>query len=856
MSIVAGISEKHLRMLKEGSGLSDRMVAERGYYTEESFGALRGLGFSNRQALTPALVIPLHDVYGGQAGFQIRPDSPRTSNDGKVIKYESPRGSRAILDVPLRCQADLANPTKTLYITEGAKKVDALADHGLVAISLNGVWNWRGTNASGGKTALADFEVIAFNGRLVRIVFDSDVVSKQAVAAALLRLRAFLERKGAEVEIIYLPPGEAGKTGIDDFLAGGGTIEELTTFASSKVVMPSVSGLRQILVGNRQVRDIANDCWAAILEDNDKNLSTFQNSGRLVRLDKSSGIPRLLEYTESDLQYQLGRLADFIRINGRGEEVAAELPSNVAKELLIDWEKPVPPLKEIVTTPIVDRTGVISMEPGYDARSELYYLHRGVPSRRLPESPSRDEVEQAVALIAEWLHDFPFASDADRCHAIAVPLTFIIREMISGPMPLFVVDAPTPGTGKTLLVETAIQIMEGGPGSITTQPRDDEEWRKRITALLLRARGSIVIDNVKRKLESPSLAAALTGDVWEDRLLGKSQTVTVKNRAVWVATGNNVQLDLETARRAVRCHLDAQRERPWEGRGFLHGDLREWVSENREELVWAYLVLIGNWVASGKPATRGPRLGMFESWSDVVGGVLKSAGIEGFLENRGVLYVTADPESAQWNAFVETWWEQLGDERVDVDALVPLLQTDGHLSYLVDSSGRASGTHSLKIRLGKALRERADRRIGRWYMRGHGISGHKKTNAYSLERAEIEAQRGEHPAGNPTVMEEDSKLSAESAECAECETRPVPHEELANPARNLQRNGSVSGRSVESKNTPHTPHTPQQLNLLGTHDEGRPRSSTANKPQCRQCGLGMSVVALSDVCGSCQSIRQ
>ena len=42
-----------------------------------------------------------------------------------------------------------------LFVTEGIKKGDSLASRELCAIALLGVWNWRGTNADGGKVALA-----------------------------------------------------------------------------------------------------------------------------------------------------------------------------------------------------------------------------------------------------------------------------------------------------------------------------------------------------------------------------------------------------------------------------------------------------------------------------------------------------------------------------------------------------------------------------------------------------------------------------------------------------------------------------------------------------------------------------
>ena len=108
-----------------------------------------------------------------------------------------------------------------MFVTEGIPKGDAAVSIGLCCIALLGVWNWRGSSEAGGKTALADWESIALNGREVYLAFDSDVTLKREVFAALARLKAFLESRGATVKIVYLPGGSHGeKTGLDDFIAG------------------------------------------------------------------------------------------------------------------------------------------------------------------------------------------------------------------------------------------------------------------------------------------------------------------------------------------------------------------------------------------------------------------------------------------------------------------------------------------------------------------------------------------------------------------------------------------------------------------------------------------------------------
>ena len=86
-------------MLREGSGLPEELIAERGYWSATQFAEVRRLGFSDRQCNVPALVVPLWDVDGQQRGYQLRPNVPRVGEDGRVLKYETPSKSRPMLDV-------------------------------------------------------------------------------------------------------------------------------------------------------------------------------------------------------------------------------------------------------------------------------------------------------------------------------------------------------------------------------------------------------------------------------------------------------------------------------------------------------------------------------------------------------------------------------------------------------------------------------------------------------------------------------------------------------------------------------------------------------------------------------------
>ncbi|CAN5681894.1 hypothetical protein BH23CHL8_BH23CHL8_28820 [soil metagenome] len=220
--------------LLTASAISDEVARTRGYRSVEQKARLTELGFSSMQARVPALLIPVWDVHGETVLYQIRPDIPRIA-DGRVVKYETPRGARMALDVPPSVRSMLGDPGIPLFITEGIRKADAAASIGLCCIALLGVWNWRGSNEQGGKVALADWESIALHDRVVHIAFDSDVMVKPDVDAALGRLSALIERRGAQVRYIYLPSGPAGtKVGLDDFLAAGNGVDDVVALATDE----------------------------------------------------------------------------------------------------------------------------------------------------------------------------------------------------------------------------------------------------------------------------------------------------------------------------------------------------------------------------------------------------------------------------------------------------------------------------------------------------------------------------------------------------------------------------------------------------------------------------------------------
>ena len=151
------------------------------------------------------------------------------SPKGKPVKYETPGGSRMVMDVPPRIRPHLPDPKVPLWVTEGIRKADAAVSAGLCCVALLGVQNWKGTNTLGGKTALPEWADIALNGRRVYVAYDSDVMTNPKVHSALADIGGYLAYKGADVRYCYLPADADAKVGLDDYLAAGGAIDDVIT---------------------------------------------------------------------------------------------------------------------------------------------------------------------------------------------------------------------------------------------------------------------------------------------------------------------------------------------------------------------------------------------------------------------------------------------------------------------------------------------------------------------------------------------------------------------------------------------------------------------------------------------------
>jgi hypothetical protein len=588
----------------------------------------------------------------------------------------------------------------------------------------------------------------------------------------------------------------------------------------------------QLRADNGDLARAVSQTWEILLAANEPPW-LFRAAGCpswVVRDD--DGLPMAKPLTEDRLRPVLAQLVDWRKRSRNGDLIPAHPPASVIKSILATPDPALPVLAGIVTTPVFGRNGELITEPGYHPSARLLYDPPngfGIPS--VPASPTRSEIAAARALLlGDLLGDFPFTGEAERAHALALLLVGFVRAMIEGATPLHVVEKPTQGTGATLMIDAISVIATGHRASVMVEGSDDEEWRKRLTAKLRQIPSLVLIDNLRRPLESSALAAALTAPFWEDRVLGVSETTRLPIRCVWVATGNNPEFSGEMARRLVRIRLDARVDQPWRRSGFRHPNLMVWLHANRAALVAACLILCRAWIAAEMP--RGDKtVGSFEAWAAVMGGMLDVIEVPGFLCNIDEMLEASDGEGAVWRVFVGQWWDRFGTAEVGTGDLYELA-----LSCEPPLPLGTGGDHSRRIRLGKSLARMRDRvfdiaglkaRIGalgvlhqarRWKLTVDGECGECFSELPRAEKGECQPSSAQHSQQHSPVQPVDNEGVGECGECGECSStltyaRAYTIIKEGQPDSPLPRHSPTprnpSGNAGESGGECHEPNSPR-----------------------------------------------
>jgi hypothetical protein len=338
------------------------------------------------------------------------------------------------------------------------------------------------------------------------------------------------------------------------------------------------------------------------------------------------------------------------------------------------WEG-IPHLEGVIDHPVLRPDGTILEQRGYDESTGLL-LAKQVKVPRIPEHPTRDDAVAACNLLFdEVVCDFPFKNPAHQAAWLASMLTPLARYAFEGKSPLFLVDANQAGTGKGLLLHSTSRIVTGTDFAVTHYTNDENELRKRITAHAMAGSEMVLFDNITGNFGCGALDLALTGTIWEDRVLGINKMYRGPLNATFYGTANNCSVVGDTARRVLPIRLETPLQEPEKRTGFRHKHQLVYVQENRGKQLAACLTILRAYCAAGRPDQDLEAWGSFEAWSDLVRGAIVWAGLPDPVGTRMHLKESGDG-AAQEIAGLHKIWElvlEKGDSGLTAAQVITIL---------------------------------------------------------------------------------------------------------------------------------------------------------------------------------------
>jgi putative DNA primase/helicase len=331
--------------------------------------------------------------------------------------------------------------------------------------------------------------------------------------------------------------------------------------------------------------------------------------------NRKTTILRTVQASKESITDHLARVADWQKFDGRSKKMVPADPSRSVAEIILsrDGEWRFKELAGVIGTPTLRPDLSLLSVPGHDEATALWL---GEPPEMpdVPLKPTRAQAEEALALLIGLLRDFSFETEADRSVALSILMTPIVRGAMPC-APLHAVRAPTPGTGKSYLVDLAAALSTGQPCPVISPHPEEKELEKRLGAALLDGQSLVSIDNLNGALSGDALCQMVDRPLVQVRPLGVSKLVRIENKHTIFATGNNLHLVGDIVRRTIVCTLDTGMERP-ETRKFSSNAVAA-VLADQGRYVAAVLTIVLAYKEADFPNQR-QDFASFDQWSKIV----------------------------------------------------------------------------------------------------------------------------------------------------------------------------------------------------------------------------------------------
>jgi hypothetical protein len=510
----------------------------------------------------------------------------------------------------------------------------------------------------------------------------------------------------------------------------------------------------EIRIGGDRLIGAMQEAERVLFHGKDNEPPFFTRGGLLMRINRvtkrrerkgeSADIPNALAMepvTSEWMRVRMMRSCKFLgpRKGPDGSTVWApvnlpsEYPASYCAWGLGEWWAP--DLRAVVEAPVLLANGTIISKSGFDPKSRLYL--DGRENWKLPPARKKGEVidpltDKAIRSAVELFEDLFYGPErfspetpADFSAMVAAVLTALVKTEI-GAAPGFVVTAPIWGSGKGKFADIVSIIKSGRRVAMMAMPtdkkgnQDEVKFQDKLFSALLDGDGMIVVDEVQRSVDSPTLRTMLTQEEYKDRVKGISKMATVRPvDCLYMVLGNNLTVAADDSRRWIRVYLNPKCSDPHK-RTFTRDAIQHAI-DNRIEIVQAALTLMHSYMMAGMP-DQGCKLGSYERWAALVPSCLVWAGLLDPCDTMAA-WLASDPDRQILGGLLEVWSTRWGDKAITVNDVVkefderPNAPENGELrEFLTQNWGEKKGVNSR--RLGNYISARVERRLdGMWFVK-------------------------------------------------------------------------------------------------------------------------------------------
>ena len=405
----------------------------------------------------------------------------------------------------------------------------------------------------------------------------------------------------------------------------------------------------------------------------------FRTIAGLVRVafDPVSKLFAPMKMDDIDTQLAAPQVVRFTCFDGRRKQmVGHNLTKDLAAQIRRATLQPhstMRVLRGIIHAPTMTPDGRIIQCAGYDEATGLFYQPNTM-FPPVPETPTAQDVTEAQDTLLRPFRAYNLPSDTDRAVLVAALLTAVVRKTLPT-APAFAVSAMQAGSGKTKLAGCLAAMTCGKEVPAAQWPSGKEEIQKTVLSLLISLPSTLLFDNLENAVASDALAAVLTSPEYVARKLHASFAPTVQTNALFLFTGNNVQVSGDLNRRVLRINItppgiDAHAVR------FDFDPLSETV-RNWPGMVRAALVLMKAYMAAGRPVQAGTPFGSFEAWCRMVRDCTMWMGFTDPVAVIAQNYAD-DDETAMLHAVMDLWERKhKGAEMTQSDLIIGWTSTFG-----------------------------------------------------------------------------------------------------------------------------------------------------------------------------------